>query len=72
MLTPRQEVRPLTLNPGSTPDIYTYIAMSGCVGMGHSALRCPVSRDAVETALLLLLLSKKQSVERVYTCKMLR
>jgi hypothetical protein len=35
--------------------------------MGPSALLFPEARDAVETALLLLLLSKKQSVERVYT-----
>jgi hypothetical protein len=34
--------------------------MSGCVGMGSSALRLPGARDAVKTALLLLLLSKKQ------------
>jgi hypothetical protein len=55
------------------PDIYTFIPMSGCVGMGPSALLCPGTRDAIETALLLLLLSKKQSVEiGVYTCKMLR
>ena len=33
--------------------------MSGCVGMGPSALLCPGARDAVKTALLLLLLSKK-------------
>ena len=34
--------------------------MSGCVGMGPSALLCTGSRDAVTTALLLLLVSKKQ------------
>ena len=34
--------------------------MSGCVGMGPSALLFPVARDAVKTALPLLLLSKKQ------------
>ena len=34
--------------------------MSGCVGMGPSALRFPEAREAVQTALLLLLLSKKQ------------
>jgi hypothetical protein len=34
--------------------------MSGCVGMGPSALIFPGVRDAVKTALLLLLLSKKQ------------
>jgi hypothetical protein len=46
---------------------YSFIPMSGCVGMGPSALLFPGARYAVETALLLLLLSKKQSVERVYT-----
>ena len=40
--------------------------MSGCVGMGPSALLFPGAREAVHTALLLLLLSKK-TVERVYT-----
>ena len=45
--------------------------MSGCVGMGPNALLFPGTRNAVKTALLLLLLSKK-AVERVYTCKMLR
>ena len=34
--------------------------MSGCVGIGPSALLFPGVRDAVKTALLLLLLSKKQ------------
>ena len=34
--------------------------MSGCVGMGPSALLFLDARDAVKTALLLLLLSKKQ------------
>ena len=32
--------------------------MSGCVDMGLSALLFPGARDAVKTALLLLLLSK--------------
>jgi hypothetical protein len=36
------------------------MSMSGCVGMGPSALLFPGARDAVKTALLLLLLSKKQ------------
>ena len=40
--------------------IYSVIPMSGCVGMGPSALLCPGARDALKTALLLLLLSKKQ------------
>jgi hypothetical protein len=40
--------------------IYSFIPMSGCVGMGPSALLFPGARDAVKTALLLLLLSKKQ------------
>jgi len=40
--------------------IYSFIPMSGCVGMGLSALLCTGSRDVVATALLLLLLSKKQ------------
>jgi len=44
--------------------LYTFtvlqVPMSGCVGMGPSALLCPGARDAVKTALLLLLLSKKQ------------
>jgi hypothetical protein len=40
--------------------IYSFIPMSGCVGMGRSALLFPGARDAVKTALLLLLLSKKQ------------
>ena len=31
--------------------------MSGCVGMGPSAMLCTGFRDAVKTALLLLLLS---------------
>ena len=34
--------------------------MSGCVGMGPSALLSPGTGDAAKTALLLLLLSKKQ------------
>ena len=34
--------------------------MSGYVGMGPSALLFPGARDAAKTALLLLLLSKKQ------------
>ena len=40
--------------------IYSFIPMSGCVSMGPSALLFPGARDAVNTALLLLLLSKKQ------------
>ena len=40
--------------------IYSLIPMSGCVGMGPSALLFLGTRDAVKTALLLLLLSKKQ------------
>ena len=40
--------------------IYSFIPMSGCVGIGPSALLFPGARDAVKTALLLLLLSKKQ------------
>jgi hypothetical protein len=38
--------------------IYSFIHMSGGVGMGPSALLFLGSRDAVKTALLLLLLSK--------------
>ena len=34
--------------------------MSGCVGMGPSVLLFPGARDAVMTALLILILSKKQ------------
>ena len=34
--------------------------MSGCVGMGPSALLFPGAHDAVTAALLLLLFSKKQ------------
>jgi hypothetical protein len=40
--------------------IYSFIPMSGCVGIGHSALLFPGVRDVVKTALLLLVLSKKQ------------
>jgi len=40
--------------------IYSFIPMSGCVGMGPSALLCPGTRDVVKTVLLLLLSSKKQ------------
>ena len=40
--------------------IYSFIPLSGCVGMGPSALLFPKARDTVKTALLLLLLSKKQ------------
>jgi hypothetical protein len=40
--------------------IYSFIPMSGCVGMGPSAMLFLGVRDAVKTALLLLLLSKKQ------------
>jgi hypothetical protein len=40
--------------------IYSFIPMSGCVGMGPNALLFPGARDAVKTALLLLLVSKKQ------------
>ena len=40
--------------------IYSFIPMSGCVGMCPSALLCPMARDAVMTVLLLFLLSKKQ------------
>ena len=40
--------------------IYSFIPMSGCVGMGPSALLFPGARDAAKTALLLLLLSKSQ------------
>ena len=39
--------------------IYSFIPMSGCVGMGPSALLFPGASDVVKTALLLLLLSKK-------------
>ena len=39
--------------------IYSFIHMSGCIGLGPSALLCPGARDAAKTALLLLLLSKK-------------
>ena len=39
---------------------YSFIPMSGCVGMGTSALFFPGAHDAVKMALLLLLLSKKQ------------
>ena len=45
------------LNVGT---VYSFIPMSGCVGMGPSALLFPGIRDVVKTALLLLLLSKKQ------------
>jgi hypothetical protein len=31
--------------------IYSFICMSGCVGMGRSALLFPGARDAVKTAL---------------------
>ena len=56
------------LNVGTVPTVryiffsfyYSFIPMSGCVGMGPSALLFPGARDAVKTALLLLLLSKKQ------------
>ena len=40
--------------------IYSFIPMSGCVCMGPSALLFPGARDAVKTAMLLLLLSKMQ------------
>jgi hypothetical protein len=40
--------------------IYTFIPMSGCVGIGPSALLFSGAGDVVKTALLLLLLSKKQ------------
>ena len=40
--------------------IYSFIPMSGCVGMGPSAQLFSEARDAVKTALLLLFLSKKQ------------
>ena len=40
--------------------IYSFIPMSGCVGMDPSALLYPGARDAVKTVLLLLLLYKKQ------------
>ena len=40
--------------------IYSFIPMSGSVGMGPSVLPCPGARDAVKTVVLLLLLSKKQ------------
>ena len=40
--------------------IHSFIPMSGCVGMGPSALLFPGARDAVKAAPLLLLLSKKQ------------
>ena len=39
--------------------IYSFIPMSGCVCVGPGALLFPGARDAVKTALLLLLLSKK-------------
>ena len=38
--------------------IYSFIPMSGCVGIGHSTLLFPGARDAAKTALLLLLLTK--------------
>jgi hypothetical protein len=58
----------ILLNVGTVPTVwyifcsfyYSFIPMSGCVGMGPSALLFPGVRDAVKTALLLLLLSKKQ------------
>jgi hypothetical protein len=40
--------------------IYSFIPMNGCVGMGANALLFPGARDGIKTALLLLLLSKKQ------------
>jgi hypothetical protein len=39
--------------------IYSFIPMSGCEGMGPSALLCTGSRDAVTTALLLFYYGKK-------------
>jgi hypothetical protein len=56
------------LNVGTVPTVwyiffsfyYSFIPMSGCVGMGPNALLFSGVRDAVKTALLLLLLSKKQ------------
>ena len=39
---------------------FIYIPMGGCVDMGPNALLCPGACVAVKTALLLLLLSKKQ------------
>jgi hypothetical protein len=32
-------------------DIYSFIPVSGCVGMGHSALLCPGAYDVVKTPL---------------------
>ena len=40
--------------------IYSFIPMSGFVGMVPSSLLFPGARDAVKTALFLLFLSKKQ------------
>ena len=40
--------------------IYSFIPMSGCEGMGPSALLFLWAHDAVTAALLVLLLSKKQ------------
>jgi hypothetical protein len=37
--------------------------MSGCVGICRCALLFPWARDAAKTALLLLLLSKKQNID---------
>jgi hypothetical protein len=58
----------ILLNVGTVPTVwyiffsfdYSFIPMSGCVGMGPSALLFPGVRDGVNTTLLLLLLSKKQ------------
>jgi hypothetical protein len=35
-------------------DIYSFIPVSGRVGMGPSALLCPVAYDAVKTALTVM------------------
>ena len=40
--------------------IYSFIPMSGCVGMCSNALLFPGARDTAKTALFLLVLSKKQ------------
>jgi hypothetical protein len=33
-------------------DFYSFIPVSGCVGMDHSALHCPGAYDAANTTLM--------------------
>ena len=47
-------------------DIYSFIPVSGRVGMGPSALLCPVAYDAVKTALTVMNIDLLHNTCQIY------